>query len=235
MFTYFIMWVILRVVLNQVPPLFYNGRIRKKARWLFVLAHPDDESMFFGPLISEILKHSGRISIAMCTDGGLGGIPAVRKAEMEELCAFYKIQVFFLGRPDGTLRKTEDIIRALEVIYTETQSECVVTFDEKGVSGHLDHISCHEIVRALGEKLRIPEIYSLLTVNLFDKYVLPVCLYFYVKKTDFIIKSTVQDSFANRTRMFYHKSQLVWFRYFYIAFSFYMDCIILQKVKCYKK
>lgn len=198
-------------------------------RYFLIIAHPDDESMFFGPLISKILSTGGSISIAICTDGSKGGLPETRKKEMTELSIDHNIASYFLGYADGELVNSQDIQTRLYRLYKLTNSTKIITFDSKGVSSHKDHKTCYEIAKSISEYETAP-IYTLKTINIIEKYLVSILKNSKEPHTQ-IICSTFQEAINNRARMFYHRSQITWYRYLYILFSFYMDYNILTRIK----
>lgn len=199
-------------------------------RSLLIIAHPDDESMFFGPVITEVLNESGRISIVVCTDGGKGGIPEVRKKEMTSFGLEYGIPIFFLGYPDGSLKNSIEIQKKIFTIHTLTESRAIITFDNKGASGHKDHKECYILGKSVAKTIEVP-IYTLKTFGIIEKYVYPLLAHIETYSKSYIVVSNFKDSLRNRLRMFYHPSQMVWYRYLYILFSFYMDYNTLREIE----
>uniref|UniRef100_A0A2N9HB49 N-acetylglucosaminylphosphatidylinositol deacetylase n=1 Tax=Fagus sylvatica TaxID=28930 RepID=A0A2N9HB49_FAGSY len=95
---------------------------------LLVVAHPDDESMFFSPTISYLTSRGHNLHILCLSIGDADGKGNVRKEELYQACAILKVplqQVKTLDHPD------------LQII----------TFDSYGVSGHCNHRDVHYGVR----------------------------------------------------------------------------------------
>ncbi len=124
-----------------------SKKTRKKT--LFVLtAHPDDEA--FGPS-GTIAKLSGKhaIYVLCATRGevGLGKHPDLGKIREKELRESAKIlgvkDVFFLGFTDGTLSNSlyHQLAEKIEAKAEIYKPEIFITFEPKGVSGHIDHIT----------------------------------------------------------------------------------------------
>ena len=60
-----------------------NNLIAKRGnKILLVIAHPDDEAMFFSPLLSAARAHSCCVSILCLSDGGYDGLGSVRRTEL---------------------------------------------------------------------------------------------------------------------------------------------------------
>ena len=101
----------------------------------------------------------------------------------------------------------------------------IVTFDFFGVSGHRNHKSCSVITVPENEKVRVLYLES---ISIFRKFwatldLIPTCL----GPKPFV----VAGSWRSVRAMYYHKSQLVWFRALYIVFSRYMT-INSFRTKC---
>ncbi len=116
-----------------------------------IFAHPDDEA--FGPGGTLALEAKKRDVYLICVTNGEAGkssldevreLGEVRREELLESAKILGIKkVFFLGYHDGTLSNTlyheiaEKIIRILNDIKPNT----LLTFEPRGVSGHIDHIA----------------------------------------------------------------------------------------------
>ena len=65
----------------------YSSKLSKKNKsrnknTLFVLAHPDDECMFFTPTICQ-MREEGNLYILVLSNGGYDGLGKIREKEME--------------------------------------------------------------------------------------------------------------------------------------------------------
>lgn len=108
----------------------------------------------------------------------------------------------------------------------------ILTFDDKGVSQHLNHRSIyHALVHLFHsdpELRRRSKLYTLHTVPFYIKYFsLPMAIIRHYSPTrhtsfrlHFLLSS--RDYLTAIQAMFKHRSQLVWFRYLYITTSTYM-------------
>lgn len=184
--------------------------------WLLVIAHPDDESMFFGAFLCRYKD----CVIVVCTDGSKGGCKKKREKEMKEVCNELGVALYLVNVEDGCLSATEKVISEIEKIYKETNRTEIVTFDRAGVSGHKDHKECYYICLRVAKRVYLRSIYVLHSVSMIEKYSFLVLM----RKDKFYVKvSSVYEAIKTRKRMMYHQSQLKWFRYLYIIFSVYMD------------
>jgi LmbE family N-acetylglucosaminyl deacetylase len=128
-----------------------------------IFAHPDDEA--FGPsgTLAQFAKERD-VYIICVTDGSEGlnsGDKTRELSEMrkEELLASAKLlgikKVFFLGYKDGSLSNNlyHDVAEKIQKILGDLQPECLITYDMRGLSGHLDHIALSFISTYVFEQL----------------------------------------------------------------------------------
>lgn len=134
---------------------------------ILVIAHPDDESMFFVPCL-KYLKSLPLSSVwVLClTTGNYDGLGILRSSELRKACAAELLsidRVILLDGPGASLQDhptnawnielTAEIIRkTLEAALTDENLQGVtnlnfITFDEFGVSGHVNHRDTYLAVR----------------------------------------------------------------------------------------
>ncbi len=65
--------------------------MRKASRVLLVIAHPDDEVMFFTPLLRYLQSTSAIVSILCLSDGNFEGIGTIRSLELIKCAAMFSI------------------------------------------------------------------------------------------------------------------------------------------------
>lgn len=115
-----------------------------------IFAHPDDETFGPGGTLAALAKKND-VYIICATNGD--GKQGNRKKELElgklrrkELLASAEIlgikKVFFLGMRDGSLSHNQyhKIAEKVLKILRKLKPEILVTFEPRGVSGHIDHI-----------------------------------------------------------------------------------------------
>jgi LmbE family N-acetylglucosaminyl deacetylase len=128
-----------------------------------VFAHPDDES--FGPsgALAKLAKDNNNLFLIVVTDGsrGLGRdqfkekLSQIRKKEVEKAATILGVKkVFFLNYQDGTLcnKLYHQIAEKIFQIIKEIAASIILTYENLGVSGHLDHIAVSLICSYLYEK-----------------------------------------------------------------------------------
>ncbi|XP_054723252.1 N-acetylglucosaminyl-phosphatidylinositol de-N-acetylase-like [Uloborus diversus] len=200
---------------------------------LIIIAHPDDECMFFGPTILNLLRDECEVYLLCLSAGGFYNKSKERKKELRESCKL-------LGIPAGNVviiehsklpdnpnsawspRKVAQIILKYVI---QLSVNIIVTFDEKGVSGHLNHVALNKGLSFLNSERLLPldcEVLELKTVSLIQKYLsfLSVPLSVLHEKCYFI--SNRSETKIIQECMRAHKSQYVWFRKLYIIFSCYV-------------
>lgn len=187
---------------------------------MLLIAHPDDESMFFSPFLFY-----NKPNIILClSNGDLNKKGLEREKEMQDLCKERNWPVKILKYKDNESWKESDIILDVLQACKKYNVKSIVTFDEYGISGHMNHIYCHRAVEKIRRHLKVKNLdfYYLKSANLFEKYVLLLSWPTHIIPL---------FSFFGIENMCHHKSQLTWFRYLYIAFSSYMNFNEIHKEK----
>ncbi len=128
-----------------------------------IFAHPDDES--FGPGGTLAIFAKTRPVYTICVTNGDAGLNSSKKTKAlalirrEELIESGKIlgvkKVYLLDYGDGTLSNNlyHEIADKIEKILREINPEIIMTFEPRGISGHIDHIAVSMVASFLFEKL----------------------------------------------------------------------------------
>jgi len=127
-----------------------------------VFAHPDDEAFFTGGTIATLAKDHDVYTICI-TNGDAGENSSDKKGNItdirrEELLESGKIlgvtETFFLGYKDGTLSNNlyHEIASKIQKIVTDLKPEIILTFEPRGVTGHIDHMAVSMITTYVFEK-----------------------------------------------------------------------------------
>lgn len=219
--------------------------------YVVVFAHPDDESMFFLPTIRWLVDRRQEVWFLSLTTGNYDGLGSVREKELERagtLLGASKVIVrndnAFLDHPTKRYDKTivaTAIRESLSKYSTEQRSFVIITFDETGVSGHVNHTDIyHGVVHLMGEPqdnaLQLNEAWYLESErNMLAKYI-PVVSWILLLLSRLwaskFFKSTatsndatrifrMHDPFLNWRAMATHRSQFVWYRRLFVVFSCY--------------
>eukprot|EP01112_Ceratiomyxa_fruticulosa_P004220 TRINITY_DN1465_c0_g1_i6.p1 TRINITY_DN1465_c0_g1~~TRINITY_DN1465_c0_g1_i6.p1 ORF type:complete len:281 (+),score=39.86 TRINITY_DN1465_c0_g1_i6:131-973(+) len=218
---------------------------------LFLIAHPDDEAMFFAPTILS-LHSTATLSLLCLSTGNYESIGNLREKELVESCKV-------LGIPSENVRiinedslqdgpnywNSEDVARFVETMIADYNIEEIITFDEYGISSHPNHISVYNGVSSLLAKPKYAalHVYKLITTNIVRKYTGPLEV-LYQKIASKVPKRTSNqqqqssvarcyispDVFRGWKAMAKHKTQLLWFRYLFVVFSRYSYINTLEQV-----
>ncbi|XP_060139051.1 N-acetylglucosaminyl-phosphatidylinositol de-N-acetylase isoform X2 [Zootoca vivipara] len=207
-------------------------REENATRALFVTAHPDDEAMFFAPTILSLAQ--ARLWLLCGSTGNYYSQGDVRKKELLDSCLVLGIppsNVTIIDHRDlpdhPSVEWDTQLLSALILKHVKTnQINLVVTFDARGVSGHLNHKCLYTAVRRLHSEKKFPEgcqVLTLETVNLFRKYIsildAPIS---YLRSPDVLVVLARKDADLAKRAMQCHHSQLLWFRRLYLFFSRYV-------------
>ncbi|CAM0144980.1 unnamed protein product [Urochloa decumbens] len=227
------------------PPFLHPLRGDRRSRnVLLVIAHPDDESMFFAPTILFLKSKGHNIHVLCMSQGNADGLGITRKEELYLACDTLKIpceQVKVLDHPklqDGFHEKWDHgLLAELTMEHVQLWAiNMIVTFDSYGVSGHPNHQDVHhgicKFLHANGQGNI--EAWELASLNILRKYSGPVDIWL-----SLLISSsskqpiyTLVNSSPSRSyeAMAAHRSQWVWFRRLFVMFSSYTYINMLQKV-----
>ncbi|CAG8738609.1 372_t:CDS:2, partial [Gigaspora rosea] len=156
-------------------------------------------------------------------EGNESGLGNIRKKELEASCTSLGIDVKFvkcLNHPelqDGpkNVWNPELISSTIEEYVEKHGIDVIITFDDKGISGHPNHSAAYNGASPSSEK-DLHDKNKLKNQELIEKEDKLLNL-----PDSFLFVSTLPQYIKSRTSMTYHKSQLVWFRYLYILASRY--------------
>ena len=215
---------------NRISP-FFGKNI------LFVIAHPDDEAMFFVPTIRALLSEKKVTCLLLClSSGNFDGLGKIREKELiasGAVLGISKDNIFIVDHEelkDGPNESwPKELIAGIVNRFAKYRNiTSVITFDEFGVSSHPNHISVHHgVVQA---HLDDPSynFFVLKTVPLFLKFTSffqSLSLPFY---QNCIVLKSFSPLFSYRA-MQAHASQFVWFRHLFVWFSSYSFVNILEQ------
>lgn len=118
---------------------------------VLVIAHPDDESMFFLPTIQNLVSSGETLWLLCLTTGDYDGLGKQRCKELAaagELLGFQKVIIKndLKDHPSkrwATSMVSAAIQEALTKEEPDAQKLVLLTFDSTGVSGHVNHIDTH--------------------------------------------------------------------------------------------
>ncbi|KAK7363256.1 hypothetical protein VNO77_05390 [Canavalia gladiata] len=222
-----------------------NGRAFRKRNVLLVIAHPDDESMFFTPTINFLTSKGHNVQILCLSIGDANGKGNIRKQELFQACIALKIpmqQVKIVNHPDlqdgfGKVWNHSLLATIIEEEITNRCIDLIITFDNYGVSGHCNHRDVHYgVCKLLCDTLqRDVEVWELVSTNILRKYSGPVDIWLSMFWTMLHSNGTMQclvneNSCRSFNAMAQHLSQWVWFRKLFVTLSSYTYINTLRKV-----
>ncbi|XP_034828008.1 N-acetylglucosaminyl-phosphatidylinositol de-N-acetylase [Maniola hyperantus] len=210
-------------------------------RVLLVIAHPDDECMFFGPTIFRLCEQGAEVYILCLSNGNYEGKGIERRKELWDACQH-------LGVPDTNICLMTDsrlpdtpkaqwpapvIAKLIEHKLEALDIDTLVTFDRGGISSHPNHSAVFYAVAYMFVEKNMPQkctVYTLDSVNILRKYLgfLDLPLSFVLSSKRYFLRWT--ESRRVTRAMKRHRSQMVWFRYLYVIFSRYMVINTLRKI-----
>lgn len=207
---------------------------------LLVIAHPDDETMFFGPTILNLVHNEKYLEILCLTNGNADNMGEKRVDELAQVVRRLGPNVTLKQISDDELpdsmSKSWDLIRVSNLIEahlrtSSSQFETLVTFDQDGVSGHLNHKSIHWATEHLMTKikdlkLRVFNLKSLSWLRKYSSYMDSLVVMYqnllYTSKTSHVTLAVGTSNIEVKRLLNLHASQMVWFRKLYMIFSRYM-------------
>ncbi|XP_046839977.1 N-acetylglucosaminyl-phosphatidylinositol de-N-acetylase-like [Xenia sp. Carnegie-2017] len=213
-------------------------------RVLLVIAHPDDECMFFGPVIYHACRAASSFSLLCLTKGNYYKKGDERKKELLQSCRI-------LGIKSVTTLDNQNIVDNPNVMWNANvvsdillqhirthNINLIITFDKYGVSGHRNHRSIYPGLKRLIEQKSIPyivSVYTLDSVMLLRKYIFALDLIWSYFTRRLIYVSSLSHLLRCQKAMAAHKTQYVWFRKLYVIFSRYMIVNTLTQVYGFKR
>ncbi|PYH42910.1 PIG-L family deacetylase [Aspergillus saccharolyticus JOP 1030-1] len=174
-----VLYVVLAYPLASDPRL-VPAPLQRARHILLVTAHPDDETLFFSPTILYHRQHPEvtRALLAL-SSGNYNGLGDVRQDEIHRSCdrlGIARERCIVLDR--GELQDNpkawwdEDLIREQVAQYVQQwQIDLLYTFDDGGVSGHINHRAVSAGVRKfIHTTPNAPPVYMLQSTFLLRKY-----------------------------------------------------------------
>ncbi|TPX37701.1 hypothetical protein SmJEL517_g00732 [Synchytrium microbalum] len=159
-----------------------GGRYEDLPHILIVTAHPDDECMFFGPILCTLKSYGLPVALLCFSTGNHQGLGVTRRKELDEACRDFGIlDVTCLDEPDlqdnpSCTWKPERISELLNQHISRMKNGCraIITFDDYGVSGHANHRALFHgaqlYMSSPNKKNPPPPAYSLTSIPLYRKF-----------------------------------------------------------------
>ncbi|XP_030040111.2 N-acetylglucosaminyl-phosphatidylinositol de-N-acetylase [Manduca sexta] len=245
---YICLWVLWYLLVCCVVYRRYARRLPTRTRGalgarrvLVVVAHPDDECMFFGPTIFRLCEQGADVHILCLSTGNYEGKGNIRRKELWDAC-------HILGVPDENICIISDtrlqdnpkinwpVPVVAKLIHHQIEAldiDTLVTFDRGGVSSHANHSAVFYAVAYIFVEKIMPTrcaVYTLDSVNILRKYLgfLDLPLSFVLSSKRYFLRWTESRRVVRAMKR--HRSQMIWFRYLYVMFSRYMVINTLRRI-----
>lgn len=140
-----------------------SGEARRAA--LFVFAHPDDETLLAGALISKLIDDGWRVHLLCLVPGNDEDLAARMELAAAELGIESVSSLRFSGAGDAAVRDgnstvSPPLLSAPESVVVsqvagkmaELSPQMVVTHSPDGDYGHPDHVYCHRVAVAAAQE-----------------------------------------------------------------------------------
>lgn len=195
-----------------------NSLKRKNKTIVAVFAHPDDEA--FGPAgtLAKFAK-SHDVYILCATKGEIGGnhhrLAQIRSRELLKSAKILGVKkVYFLGFIDGTLSNSlyHALAKKIESKLKILRPQTLLTFEHRGISGHIDHIVVSMVTTFVFN--RLPFVTKLLLYCIIDRQRVDINDYFIYfppgyKKNEIDLVVNIKDYWQTKVKaMMTHKSQI---------------------------
>lgn len=245
--------------------------------YVLIIAHPDDESMFFVPTLTNLSDASEKKEVAVIclTTGDYDGMGSIRIHELKQAVALFGVKHLHIVHDDCNVvldqpHRVWDIPHTVNIIDKAIKSvvsnmmgsDCtslrqlnLITFDQYGVSNHVNHISTFHAVCQYAADYQVSHSDTILVWTLQTIHN-PLLKYFPIMEWMLLLlccmglsqtRTTVAThslSIADCNRKTYrclrpsvswramraHHSQFVWYRRLFIIFSkyTYTNTLLLQ-------
>ena len=204
-----------------------------------VIAHPDDECMFFSPALEALRKSGVRTTVCCLSNGDAYGLGRVREKELQRSCETYgmaraDVEVV----EDKRLRDGMDEEWDPAVVVTHVERHCasvgtthLLGFDEGGISGHPNHVACAQALVRLRSSSR--PVWVQRTFGGPSQYLgaLQLLLWHaFGRRKNGVVACTLATLVPALRAMRRHDSQLVWYRYLHLLLSRYVYINLLKKL-----
>ncbi|KAI0216834.1 N-acetylglucosaminyl-phosphatidylinositol de-N-acetylase [Lamellibrachia satsuma] len=196
--------------------------------------------MFFAPTILRLRKKGIEVSLLCMTTGGYYGNGEERKKELIAAAGLLGVSASYVSTlnhsaiqdgPDN-IWEPDLLATVIDSYVTNLHINILITFDEYGVSGHVNHVALYHGVRHYLKMHVVPtdlRVYKLISTSMLRKYssILDVPFSYITSSIRFV--SGWSQIWTAQRAMFAHWSQFVWFRILYIIFSRYMIINTLER------
>ena len=151
----FIAIIIPYIQKNKVKKMFEINNIKQDlpsiGSVLLIIAHPDDEIMFWTPTIKFLLSKNIELKILCLSNGNYDGLGEKREIEFDNVSRELNLSsnvILNIPELQDNIKMKWDPKKVAEVIddflKNNNDVKTIITFDNNGVTKHPNHISCFE-------------------------------------------------------------------------------------------
>jgi N-acetylglucosaminylphosphatidylinositol deacetylase len=173
--------IYLLIILTPIKNLqsFIPMEIENSKNFLIVVAHPDDECLFFSPTIIALTLRNKLGHILVLSTGNSLGLGPIREKELKGSCEKFGIDssrclsLNLTDLQDDPHRwwPRGNISEIVEKYIKQFQIDLLITFDRGGISGHLNHRSIAVgIEYYIANTEKTPLIYEITTAALLFEF-----------------------------------------------------------------
>jgi N-acetylglucosaminylphosphatidylinositol deacetylase len=227
-------------------------------RLLLVVAHPDDECLFFAPTLRVLRRQfAANLSLLVFSRGNHKGLGQIRANELSRSCSTLEIpqerciSLDLLNIQDNpeVWWPEQQLIPIIDEYIRLWSIDLLVSFDQHGISGHINHRALASAVRVVtktNNSTRIKMSYELTSVGVIRKYssiidfylifiswiprmmhsllsfLVPFKIIPSIDASSLLLINTPHDYVVARQAFAHHPSQYSWDRYLYLITSRYM-------------
>jgi N-acetylglucosaminylphosphatidylinositol deacetylase len=227
-YLFYFKWLLIlsQIAFIFLTALFFSSKDFEKhingKKILLIIAHPDDESMFFIPFLNYF--KGSEISLLCLTNGNSSGLGKVREKELNQVSSLLSLKEITILNdeefPDSMTStwSSSSVAKAISTYLSTHEINCILTFDDYGVSGHLNHISLYQSLSSHRSSFKSIQMWSLESTSLFRKYIGLFDIIF-SSRSEFAVINF--NPFLAWKAMSTHNSQFVWYRKLFVVFSRY--------------
>lgn len=184
---------------------------------LLIIAHPDDEIMFWTPTIKSLISNKIPMKILCLSNGNYDGLGQLREKEFDNLSRLLNFpdnQIIDIPDLQDNIKKKWDpnvVSEQIEEFLKNNEDvKTILTFDSNGVTKHPNHISCYDGLKYFLNKnsnecrKRLIKVYTLDSFNFFLQYsmIIPMFYTFFKRNGFFTI-----NFFTSYKWMRYYETQ----------------------------
>jgi LmbE family N-acetylglucosaminyl deacetylase len=135
------------------------GDVRRFKNVLVIFPHADDETVSCGGSIRKMATCDAHVTLVLLTGGECGnpaGMPDMQLKHARRREAEHVAKILGVSRliqkdyGDGQLAyRSAEIQEFLVMTVRQVEPDLIVTYDQSGLDGHVDHVACSEVITAL--------------------------------------------------------------------------------------